>query len=109
MLLVHPLRGALFETLVVTEMWKRNANALKPDTLYYYRDSSKKEVDVVEDSGNGLTLTEIKSGATLASDWTDALEYATRLLPNANATRIIYGGDKASRRHDTTVLSWRDF
>jgi len=109
MLLVHPLRGALFETLVVAEMWKRNANALKPDNVYYYRDSSKKEVDVVEDSGNGLALTEIKSGATLASDWTDALEYAARVLPNVNTTRIIYGGDKPSRRHDTSVLSWRDF
>ncbi len=49
------------------------------------------------------------SGATLASDWTDALEYAARLLPNVNTTRIIYGGDKPSRRHDTSVLSWRDF
>lgn len=58
---------------------------------------------------SGLALTEIKSGATLASDWTDALEYAARLLPNVNATRIIYGGDKPSRRHDTSVLSWRDF
>lgn len=35
----HPLRGALFENLVVSELLKKRFNQGKTDNLYYLRDS----------------------------------------------------------------------
>ena len=45
----HPLRGALFETLVVSEMFKTRFNAGEPAELYFWRDHVGHEVDL---SGN---------------------------------------------------------
>lgn len=108
-LLTHPLRGPIFETLVVAEKWKRVANSVAPDNLYYYRDSTKTEIDLVEDTGNGLALTEIKSGTTIASDWHNSLNTLARLLPNVISTRIIYGGDKSTHRQNTAIIPWNNF
>lgn len=105
----HPLRGAIFETFVVNEMWKRQANACQPDALYHYRDGAKNEVDVVEATGEGLRLTEIKSGATVATDWTRTIERVSSFLPDVKASRVVFGGQGSSTRHGTSVVSWRNF
>lgn len=112
MLETHPLRGALFETFVVAERWKRLANAARPDNLFYYRDSKKREIDLVEETPDGLALTEIKSGATVASDWFAPLEEVAELLPRVRSRGIVCGADSPlppPTVRATTVHSWRQF
>ncbi len=105
----HPLRGALFETFVVGEYWKRAANAGLPDTLCYYRDSNQNEVDLVDTFGGELSLIEIKSGATPVGDWATTLNCMKTLLPNVRDLKVVYGGYSAQRRGDVVFSSWRDF
>jgi len=102
----HPLRGQLFETLVVTEAWKHKANRGLPDNIFFYRDSQQREIDLLEDSGVGLQLTEIKSGATIASDWFDSLLWGRKNMPRVISCQLITGGSTQRIQYDVKVKNW---
>jgi hypothetical protein len=55
--------GAFFETWVVSELYKSYINNGKRPPLYYYRDSNKKEIDVIIYTGTTVNPIEIKKGA----------------------------------------------
>ena len=109
----HPLRGALFESWIASELWKQSAHGGLRRDLFHYRDSKGLEVDLILAEGNTVTLIEAKSGATIASDFTravDKLAQDVRLRsPELSIhTSVIYGGATRQRRGDTHVLPWRD-
>lgn len=93
-LAVHPLRGAIFENLVVAEMLKDRFNQGKRPNLYFYRENSGREVDVVQENGLTLTLTEIKSASTYNKVFFRQLDYLKELLGNRiSAARVVYDGE----------------
>ncbi len=107
----HPLRGALFETLVVNELMKTRVNLGLREPLYFWRDNIGTEVDVVMDRGNEIAAVEIKSGPTVASDAFRQLEkwhkYATeRGRFSAVHLGLVYGGDTRFTRVGVDVLPW---
>lgn len=55
--------GQFFETWVVSEIYKSYLNAGKRPPLYFYRDSNKKEIDVLIYQDGILTPVEIKKGS----------------------------------------------
>jgi len=59
-----PLRGNLYENLLVMDQVKTLLNSGKPPHLYFYRDSHGHEVDLLIPSGTRLIPIEIKSSAT---------------------------------------------
>ena len=63
------MRGALFETLMVSELMKTAFNQAKPNDLHFWRDHRGEEIDVVIERNGALQAMEFKSGATVASDW----------------------------------------
>jgi predicted AAA+ superfamily ATPase len=65
----HASRAALFETFVVSELVKHRFNQGEASDLYFWRDSTGNEVDVVFETPNGLQAIEIKSVSTFAPDW----------------------------------------
>lgn len=108
----HPLRGAVFETFVVAERWKRLANLGLRDNLFYYRDSRKTEIDLVVETPDGFELCEIKSGATAASDWFAPIRKVADLLPRVARRTIICGSDSElppPSHGGVEVLGWRQF
>jgi uncharacterized protein len=107
----HPLRGALFETLVVNEFLKARWNGGDRSLLYYWRDHVGTEVDLVLERGNQLAAVEIKSGITVATDAFGALrtwhKYATqRGRFDAVHLGLVYGGEDAFVREGVSVLPW---
>lgn len=102
----HPLRGALFENLVVAEalkwFWHRGRRA----GLHFYRDSEGIEIDLLIELGNGVFPVEIKSGETIGSDFFKGLRsfarQCRRLPPNGGA--LVYGGHSAQNRDTVTVV-----
>lgn len=92
---VHPLRGNLFENMVVSEFMKRCFNANERPNLYFYRDSKQHEVDVVEErTFRILNAYEIKSARHYNSSFESGLVYFCKLFGNevASAT-VLYDGD----------------
>ncbi len=100
----HPLRGAVFENIAVTEMIKNRYNIAKDPNLYFYRENSGREVDIVEESPDGLNIFEIKAGATFQTDFTKNLKYLRNLLPNIRTSAVIYNGPTQGKK----LLNIRD-
>ena len=104
----HPLRGELFETMVVGEYFKRTANDCGHSRMNYYRDSNRNEIDLVMQNGSQTTLCEIKSGSTFSGNWTNTM---TRLSGQFGADvgrTVVYGGDTSQRRTSFDLVSWRE-
>lgn len=108
-LATHPLRGALFETWVVSEYLKARWNRGLPSNLSFWRDRSGREVDLVIDKGVKLRPVEIKSGATVSRDAFRGLERWCELAgTEATKPTLIYGGTEARVQRDIEVLPWSD-
>lgn len=103
----HPLRGNLFENLVVIEVMKSFWNRGASPPLYFYRDAHGTEVDLVIERGASLHLAEIKSSMTVVSDLTRNLEKVSSLLGDRVETRtLIYGGAEDEKRSAYDVVSY---
>ncbi len=100
----HPLRGAIFENIAVTEMIKNRYNKAKRPNIFFYRENSGREVDIVEETPDGLNIFEVKAGATFQSDFTKNIKYLQNLLPNVKSSTVIYNGETQG----TNLLNIRD-
>ncbi|MCC7531907.1 MAG: DUF4143 domain-containing protein, partial [Candidatus Melainabacteria bacterium] len=108
-LALHPLRGALFETLVVGEFFKARFHAGQPADLYFWRDNGGNEADIVFEREGRLQTVEIKSGATVTQDYIRAgLKSARFAAGEAHAPWLIYGGNDRYARSGVEVIGWRD-
>lgn len=110
-LLSHPLRGALFENLVVMEFVKHALHRGERPDLHFFRDSNGLEVDLLV--GNGLPpgqlgLVEIKSGQTVSSSWFKPMERVAQALGPSRIGRrmMIYGGSEHQVRQGVEVVGF---
>ena len=69
-----PLRGNLYENLVVAEVMKGALNRGVRPELYFFRDSRGDEVDLLLRDGRRLIPVEIKSASTFSPDFLKGLE-----------------------------------
>ncbi len=104
----HPLRGALFENAVVAEAIKYLFNRGRRSNLSFFRDTRGLECDLLYEMGNRIGAVEIKSGATVASDYFDALNRIARLLPKISDRGLVYGGSFRQTRGDVDVVTLDD-
>ncbi len=99
MLEMHPFKGSLFENLVVTEFLKQRLNAGLSNNIYFWRDSTGNEIDLLIDRTPELLPIEIKSGKTVTSDYFKGLNFWNKLTGNKGGT-VVYGGDMQQTRSD---------
>lgn len=91
----HPLRGSLFENLVVNDIMKFGSNRGEEEQLFFYRDKSKHEVDVLRLLPGKVEAYEVKSCKTYSQDLFSNLTYLKTLLKdNLSKTMVIYDGDQ---------------
>lgn len=104
----HFLKGALFETFVVSELVKSNFAIGERFGLYFWRDNHRKEVDVILESGLKQSSIEIKSGKTVRSDAFAGLTYWKNLAQeDTPETYLVYAGNDSYTRAGTRVVGWR--
>jgi len=104
----HPLRGALFETWVVSEFLKRRTNAGQAPNLFFWRDRAGHEIDLLLHENGVIRPVEIKSGATFQREALRGLEKWRDIAgPEAGRPILIYGGE-SQPRSEVDVISWRD-
>ena len=107
---LHGARGSVFECFVVAELYKRALHAGREPDLYFWRDSTGHEVDVLVERDSAQTPLEIKSGQTVAADFFKGLDYWRKLAnENEQAAALIYGGDQSYVRRGTAVYTWWAF
>ncbi|MDP7320513.1 MAG: ATP-binding protein [Bacteriovoracaceae bacterium] len=106
-LYLSSFKGALFESLIVTEIKKWNMNHRKGNEFYFWRDNKGIEVDLLYEVGDKINAIEIKSGETIHTSSFKSLKayekYAGSLL---NKKFIIYGGANFEKRTDMAIFPW---
>jgi len=103
----HPLRGALFENLVVLEVLKSLRNQGLRDPLFFFRDSNGLEIDLLLDPADGLQLVEIKASQTVSAPLFKNLRTVSTLLGNrVKSQHLIYGGAERQDRTGVQVLPY---
>lgn len=104
----HPLRGALFENMVVAEALKFRFNQGRRANLSFFRDSRGLECDLLFETARGIAAIESKSGATVASDFFDALDAVEKLVPGISMKAVVYGGVDRQPRSAGEVVPFGD-
>ncbi|OQB30518.1 MAG: hypothetical protein BWY08_01143 [Bacteroidetes bacterium ADurb.Bin174] len=105
----HPLRGAIFENMVVLEFLKNRFNAGKLSNLYFYRDKSQREIDIVQEFADTFKAYEIKSASGFHSDFMNNLNYLKNILDEKlTSTQVIYDGDMELNSSKNGVVNFRN-
>lgn len=110
-LMRESIRGALFENLIIADLYKQYYNQGVRPPLYFWRDQNGRyEIDcLVEQSNLQVKPVEIKSGETITADYFKGLD-AWREISGKPEEHgyVIYGGSTSQDRTKGMVLSWQD-
>ena len=103
----HPLRGAIFESFVASELIKAFAAMRRDAPLFFWRDAAGREIDILIDAGERLIPLEIKSGQTVPPDALRTLAWWTSIPANPNQGGVlVHGGNERFALGEYQVLPW---
>lgn len=92
----HPLRGAIFENMVVCDMLKERYNKGLDKNIMFYRDKVR-EVDILQEEAGRLHAYEVKVAERFHSDFIKSLDYLKALLKDdLLSMNIVYTGENKS-------------
>lgn len=104
----HYLKGSLFETLIISELFKNRYNHGLKSNLYFWRDKLGREIDCIMEKTNRLVPIEIKSGKTASSQYFKDLSYWNKLSKNKPSNSyIIFGGEISQKRSQGNLITWK--
>jgi len=109
----HPLRGAIFESWAVAEIYKTLVHDGNRVSMFHYRESRGIEFDVLVDQGDRLHVIEIKSGATPSSGFFKNFHFLPdrlqgSMLPDKICNHVVYGGETRQQRSAGSLVPWHD-
>lgn len=105
-----PLRGGLYENLVILEIIKRYHNSGKRPDIYFYRDTHGNEVDLIVRKNRRLIPLEIKSAATFTKDFFKGIErFAESVGDICEEGYVLYNGtDEFSVKGKRVINIFKD-
>jgi predicted AAA+ superfamily ATPase len=103
----HPLRGALFENLIILELLKARFNNGQRSNLFYWRDRTGNEIDVLLDQSAQVVPIEIKTSATFTTDYVKGINYWKKINPNVKKAFVVFTGKTASL-DKISILNWKE-
>jgi uncharacterized protein len=107
---IHSQYGSIFESYIISELLKNHMNRGEEHPIYFWRDSTGNEIDILMDQGDSLIPLEIKAGQTVSSDFFKGIRFWKKLSNDLEQpTALVYGGDKSFIRSDTYVYAWSVF
>jgi predicted AAA+ superfamily ATPase len=105
----HPLRGAIFENLVIADIVKSRRNKGLMNNFFFYRDSNQNEVDLIIDNMLNIDAVEIKSTETFSNNLLQGLKYIRKILPEKTRyTYLCYAGRKEMQYQDHQLVNFRN-
>jgi len=103
-LATHPLRGSLFENLVICDFLKFRFNHGKSNNLFFWRNNTGNEIDLIYDNISHPLAIEIKSGKTISSDYFKGISYWHKISNTTGGTIIYDGSTKQSRSNAINII-----
>jgi len=100
----HPLKGSLFENLVIIEKLKEKYNNAETPSLYFFRDNTGNEIDLLEERGTKIWTYEIKLSQTLSLSSFKGLSFYRKLNPDNEKSFLLYTGKEKLKRYGHECL-----
>lgn len=104
----HPLRGQIFENMVIMDFIKNQTNNGQEPNIYFYRDNNQNEVDLIFEVGGNLIPIEIKSSETFNKDFAKGIKYFQKLTAKAKSGYIIYAGSPIGSSQDYQIINYKN-
>lgn len=103
-----PLRGNIYENMVMLELIKYKYNLGKEHNLYFMRDNHDNEVDVIYKNANELIPIEIKSSKTFNPAFLKGLKYFTALQEERSPRGyLIYSGEARPNIGQFSIVNYQ--
>lgn len=103
-----PLRGSLFENLIVSEVLKSSLNQNKNPNLYSLRTEKGVEIDLIVKKEDALYPYEIKTSMTPHKSFSKHLLNFVEKEEHGKRPRIIYTGDSYPSFHGVEYVNFKD-
>jgi predicted AAA+ superfamily ATPase len=105
----HPLRGALFENLVIADIVKSRRHRGMMDNFFFYRDSNQNEVDLVIDNLLTLEAVEIKSSETFNTSLLKGLDHIRKIFQEKiRNSYLCYAGQQEIPYKDHQIVHFKN-
>ncbi len=109
-LILHWARGGVFENMVIADTIKSFYNKGRKPSLYFWRDNTGNEIDLIIDNSHKHTAIEIKSGTSINKNYFEGLSKYQELASSEIKDKIVvYGGNLSRIQSGFSVKSWNDF
>ncbi len=104
----HSLYGGIFENWIITEIKKNRFNAGINGGLYFVRDSTGNEVDLLMEKEGHTIAVEIKSSKKIDSGMLGGLKYWKKNNLNSQGL-LIYGGERNEELEEgMQIVGWKE-
>ncbi len=109
-LISHPLWGNIFETFIISELYKRVHHTGEKPPFYFWRDKTGNEIDLIVDIGSKLLPIEIKASKTYSPKLKTNIFSWLNLKNNTSEKGfVIYRGEEViGKRSAVSVIPWWD-
>ena len=109
----YPLKGLLFENFIVTEFLKNQYNSIQGNHLYFFRDQTGNEIDIIVDEGMIYRTVEIKSSKTIHSEMFKGLNFYSKIHQQEDSKKkilqyLVYGGEQSRTQENIQIYSYQD-
>lgn len=105
----YPLRGAIFENMVINNFLKGAYNAGKKPRLSFFRDKTGREIDLLVESLHGINAFEIKASTGFNPDYFKHIRYFEKTFPQkVLSATIIYDGTEILSDPSSGLYNFRD-
>ncbi|MDQ5940991.1 MAG: uncharacterized protein QG632_717 [Candidatus Dependentiae bacterium] len=101
---IHFARGELFENLVILEAMKARFNAGLVPSQYFWRDSTGREVDLLDEWDGTTSAFEAKASMTAHPNDANNLDDLAKLIPTLQRY-IVLGGPQKGAVANTTLIT----
>jgi uncharacterized protein len=103
----HPLRGHLFENMIVMEALKYRFNSGMRNNLTFFRDRTGNEVDLLYSAGENILAIEIKAAETVNASLFQGLLTLENTIHVSRIDKVmVYGGDREETRSGVQIVPW---
>jgi predicted AAA+ superfamily ATPase len=98
--------GAIFENFIVSEIIKNRKNKEQFGEVYFYRDSTGNEVDVLIENEGNLIPIEIKSTVKIQKEHHKNLKWFQKVFRQDGGVLLYAGNENESFPNEIEQLSW---
>lgn len=103
-------RGPVFENFIISEQMKRHLNKLDVPNVMFYRDDSKREVDMIDATHSQETLVaELKSGQTYKQSFSRHARTVAGFIGDRSTPMVVYGGEGTFEDNGVHIYGAREF